>query len=180
MRFSKLILKICGWKVISEVQVPDKCIIVISPHTSFMDFAWGKLALNCLHHKTKFLIKKELFFFPLGPIIKSLGAVPVDRGKYKSNMVESSSENFNKFRKFKLVITPEGTRKKTRHWKKGFWEIARETGVPVVYGYVDYKKKEMKLAGILEITDNWEHDIAVLKSKYAGVTAKNPECFTYE
>ncbi len=175
MGFSKFILKIRGWKVTSEVQIPDKCIIVICPHTSLWDFIWGKFALTYLGHNTKFLIKKEFFFFPVGPIIKSLGSISVDRGKYKSNMVGSVSENFKKFKEFKLVITPEGTRKKTKHWKKGFWEIARESGVPVVYGYVDYKKKEMKIVGILDITDNWDHDIALLKSKYAGVTAKNPE-----
>ena len=180
MSFSSFILKLYGWKVISEVSVPDKCIIAISPHTSFMDFVWGKFALMSLGHSTKFLIKKEFFFFPMGPLIKLMGAVAVERGKYKSNMVEKSAEYFNKSKVFKLVITTEGTRKKTKNWKKGFWLIAHKAHIPVVYGYVDYAKKEMKLVGILELTDNWDNDIAVLKSKYNGVTAKHPECFTNE
>lgn len=180
MSIARGILRMFGWSVSSRITVPDKCVIVIAPHTSSMDFIWGKLALIALKQKTSFLIKKEFFFFPLGPIIKAMGAIPVDRGKYGSPMATQMKNVFLKSEKFKVVITVEGTRKKTRHWKKGFWVIAREASVPVVYGIVDYKKKEMILVDFLELSDDFENDIALLKSKYSGVTAKNPECFTNE
>jgi 1-acyl-sn-glycerol-3-phosphate acyltransferase len=180
MGFARILLKISGWKVSTDVKVPDKCIIAIAPHSSAMDFVWGKLALTYLGHSSWFLIKKEFFVFPLGYLLKWMGAIPVERGKYGSKMVKSAVEVFRKRKIFKLVITVEGTRKKTRHWKKGFWVIAHEANVPVVYGYVDYKKREMKLTGILDLTDSWDNDIAVLKSKYNGVTARYPDCFTNE
>lgn len=180
MGLTGFFLKLCGWKVSASVVVPDKCVIVIAPHTSAMDFVWGKLALVKLKQKTSFLIKKEFFVFPLGYLLKWMGAIPVNRGKYGTDMVKRSVSCFESRRMFKLVITVEGTRKKTKHWKKGFWVIAREASVPVVYGIVDYKKKEMILVDFLEITDDFNRDISLLKSKYNGISARNPECFTNE
>jgi len=71
--FSKIVLKLCGWTA-TEYPNIDKCVIGIAPHTSMWDFLWGKLFLGIHGVKAKILIKKEMFFFPLGPILKMMGS----------------------------------------------------------------------------------------------------------
>ena len=58
MWFSKLILRILGWKV--TVTVPDypKCIICVAPHTSNLDFIFGKLAYMSVGRQAGFLMKE--------------------------------------------------------------------------------------------------------------------------
>ncbi len=43
-------------------------------------------------------------------------------------------EEFQKRDTMYLTITPEGSRKKRKKWKKGFLVIAKEAGVPVYLG----------------------------------------------
>ena len=66
MWFSKLILRILGWKV--TVTVPDypKCIICVAPHTSNLDFIFGKLAYMSVGRQAGFLMKESWFKWPLG------------------------------------------------------------------------------------------------------------------
>lgn len=63
MGFSRLILRLAGWKV--RVMVPDypKAIICVAPHTSNWDFIIGKLAYASVNRKAGFLMKKSWFFF---------------------------------------------------------------------------------------------------------------------
>ncbi|PKP17880.1 MAG: glycerol acyltransferase [Bacteroidetes bacterium HGW-Bacteroidetes-21] len=177
MSFSKFVLSLWGWKVDCRVPITDKCVIIIAPHTSIMDFIWGRLALSSLGLSVKFVIKSEFFFFPVGPIIRKMGAVPVKRGarnefpSYVTKCVQTEKE-------FRLVITPEGTRRATKRWKKGFWVIAHMAKVPVFYGTVDYKHKIMTVYGEFEITEDWEADHTRLKKSYVGANAKYPKGFT--
>ena len=79
---AKFILWTTGWKIIGGI--PDeikKCVVIVAPHTSMWDFVWGRLAYWVIRVKAKFLIKKEMFTNVLGPILKWLGGIPVDRSK---------------------------------------------------------------------------------------------------
>ncbi|MDR2834833.1 MAG: 1-acyl-sn-glycerol-3-phosphate acyltransferase [Bacteroidales bacterium] len=151
-KFAKLILNIWRWKR-SEFPNIRKAIIIMAPHTSIFDFVWGKLYFMSFGLKPIILIKKEIFFWPLSPILKVIGGVPVDRGK-KTGITETAIEIFNTNENFLLVITPEGTRKKTKYWKKGFARIAKTTNVPVILGYIDYKKHEMGVLDVCRIKEN--------------------------
>ena len=59
-----------GWKKNITVVHPDKYIICLAPHTSNWDFILGQLYAHAEGIKTNFLMKKEWFFWPLGPIFK--------------------------------------------------------------------------------------------------------------
>ena len=48
-----------------------------------------------------------------------------------------------------LCITPEGSRKKRKKWKKGFLVIAKAAGVPVYLGRIDYKEKFCEIGPLL-------------------------------
>ncbi|OFX20744.1 MAG: hypothetical protein A2033_03390 [Bacteroidetes bacterium GWA2_31_9] len=174
---SGTILKLMGWKIEGSFPNIDKAIVIVAPHTSMMDFVLGRLCFNSLGIYVNFLIKQELFFFPLGFILRGLGALPVARDQ-KNNMVEKVSQLFRSKKRMFLVITPEGTRKKTTNWKRGFYLIAQRAKVPIYLGAVDYKKKVMIIGSEFQITGDANTDMNSIKKFYIGVTAKHPENFS--
>ncbi|MFH0865923.1 MAG: lysophospholipid acyltransferase family protein [Bacteroidota bacterium] len=176
--FSKIILWIFGWKIKGTLP-PDlkKCVIIAAPHTSMWDFFYGRL--GCYSKgicKINFMIKKEMFRFPLGGLLKWLGAIPVDRSK-NSNTVIWISKMFYERESFMLLVTPEGTRKYVENWKRGFYHIAQNAKVPIVLGYVNYKKKEGGFGPVFYPTGNYAEDLKKIQEFYLDKTAKFPENF---
>ena len=144
VKFAKFILfKVLGWRYASgdDCSIPEKkAIFLAAPHTSILDFVIGYLYACSVGVKFKVMIKKEAFFFPLGPILKALGGFPIDRShpeKVIMGVVHAMSESDS----FYLCLCPEGTRKAVRKWKTGYHSIALHAGVPVYLGHYDYKKK---------------------------------------
>ncbi len=173
---SKKILKWCGWAIINEVEIPNKCVICIAPHTSNWDFVWGNLFNKAMRAKAHFFIKKEWFKFPLGNFMRALGGIPVDRSK-KTSLTDQIAEEFKKYEKFQLGITPEGTRKYNPDWKKGFYFIAYKANVPIVLATLDYEKKELGYKKIVIPSGNYEDDIIEIKNFYKNTKGKYPELF---
>ena len=88
-------------------------------------------------------MKKEWFFWPLGPIFKSIGGIPVWRSKHNS-MTENLAHAAKEAKKFHLCITPEGTRSANPDWKKGFYYIALNAQIPILLYGLDYKRKRIE------------------------------------
>ncbi|MBU0764525.1 MAG: 1-acyl-sn-glycerol-3-phosphate acyltransferase [Bacteroidetes bacterium] len=178
--FSRFIfLRVLGWKIEGCFPVHEKKLIVVTaPHTSMMDFVIGWFYYRFHGLKTNFLIKKELFFFPLGLLLKSMGSIPVQRGKV--SLVDQMVMEFDRRERIILNITPEGTRNRVTKWKRGFYKIAERTNTPVVLGYIDYKRKAMGIFPdtYLTITGNIEQDMQKLKRYYTDVTPRHPDRFT--
>lgn len=174
---AKFIVWIIGWKIVRPVP-PDmkKCIIVIAPHTSNWDFVLGRIFFWAMAIKVKFLIKKEVFFFPAGVFFRALGALPVDRTR-GTRLVTSVISLFEKYKTLRILITPEGTRKKVLKWKKGFYYIAHRAKVPIVLGYIDYKKKEVGVLKVFKPTGNIEDEFPMIEDYYRGISARFPENF---
>lgn len=171
------ILKLIGWKITGQTNLPDKSVICVAPHTSNWDLPLGLIVYKALGKKASFLIKKEWFFFPMNLIFKALGGIPVDRSK-KSSLTEQMAELYAQKDNFQLAITPEATRKLNTEWKKGFYFIALAANVPIVIAALDYGKKEANFKGILMPTGDVDTDIDKIKSYYSGVTAKHPKYFS--
>ncbi|MBR1768840.1 MAG: 1-acyl-sn-glycerol-3-phosphate acyltransferase [Bacteroidales bacterium] len=155
-------------------------IIIEAPHTSMWDFVWGRAGLWALGIKCHFLIKKELFFFPLGLILRALGAVPVNRGKDGKGFFDEIINELKSNGNFSLILTPEGTRKRTKNWKKGFYFIATESGKPIFMAWIDYKKKTcgVNKESKLIPTGDYQKDFEKIREFYKDITAKHPEQFT--
>jgi len=172
---SKLILKLKGWKVVGGMpEGIKKCVVVSAPHTSMWDFIWGRLAFWTLRVKVKFLIKKESFGLITGPLLKWSGGIPVDRGK-SANMVQLVAKLFDDYESLYITITPEGTRRLNKKWKKGFYYIAVNAKVPIALGVIDYKKKEGGIGELFWPTGNFEEDFKHIENFYRGRGAKHPE-----
>lgn len=176
---SSVIFRLWGWKTTNKRPIDKKAVVIAVPHTSAWDFIIGKLAFSSMGIPISILIKKEFFKFPLGPILRGLGAISVDRGNRNSTLIPQLIEEFNKRDQMYLSITPEGSRSKRAKWKRGFYEIAMAADVPVYLGKIDYGKKICDLGERFIPTGDFEKDIEYIQTRYKDVTAKNPECFSW-
>ncbi len=174
-KIARFILRLFGWKI--DERSPEgvkKCVVVMGPHTSNWDFIIGRLAFMSYGVKGTYLIKKELFFFPLGWFLKSIGGIPVDR-KGRSNLTDLAVKIFNENESMFMVFTPEGTRSYSPNWKKGFYYIAKRANVPIYIGYMDYEKKIGGFHSHFEPTDDVEADIRYIKNILKQYKGRIPE-----
>ncbi|CAM4261367.1 1-acyl-sn-glycerol-3-phosphate acyltransferase [Zobellia nedashkovskayae] len=164
--------KLMGWKMVGEFPGHiDKFVIAVVPHTSYMDFFLGLLIRKVWGEEINFVGKKSLFTFPFGFIFRKLGGEPIDRTK-NNDMVSATVKVFEKRKKFRLTIAPEGTRKEVVKWKTGFYYIAKGANVPIVLIAFDFGKKQVKISEPLYTTDDKEADFKVYKKFFEGVKGK--------
>jgi 1-acyl-sn-glycerol-3-phosphate acyltransferase len=175
--FARFVLKTMGWN--TDGRVPEgirKAVIISAPHTSYWDFVIGWMTFHVADVNIRFLIKEEVFKGPLGWLLRKLGGIPVARGK-KNNMVDQLKEMFDSSESLYIVITPEGTRRKVAHWKKGFYMIALEAGVPLACSYIDYGKKSGGIGPVITPSGDYDKDLVIIQDFYRGMKAKHPERF---
>ena len=80
-----LLYSFMGWKKDVRFDIAwQSLLICLAPHTSNYDFLIGQLYARAEQQKSNFLMKKEWFFWPLGPIFRKLGGIPVWRDKKTS------------------------------------------------------------------------------------------------
>jgi 1-acyl-sn-glycerol-3-phosphate acyltransferase len=171
------VLKILGWKYVVNIDpLPEKAVVIMAPHTSNWDFIIGKLCFMAIEKKPFFLIKKEWFFFPVGWVLKKWGGIPVDRSN-PGELVNQVVKAFEIRSTFLLVITPEGTRKPVKHWKKGFYRISVEAHVPILISFLDFKKKIGCIDQVFWPTNDYEKDLRFLADYYKNITARHPKNF---
>lgn len=179
-KFFQLIFhKVLGWKEKIDITLPSKCVICIAPHTSNWDFIIGELFIHEYGWKAHFMMKKDWFFWPLGPILKRMGGIPIDRS-HKTSTVEQMIEMFKQRQIFHLGITPEGTRKANPNWKKGFYYIAQGANVPIVLIAIDYPSKSIIAEKVIEPCGDIEKDTRIIKDYFSVWTGKYPQNFVIE
>ena len=161
----RAILRLLGWRF--EGSLPDlsKLVIIAAPHSSNWDFIIGIAAVFALRLDVRFVGKSELFRGPLGPVMRWLGGLPVDRHR-PEGFIEQLVIQFRERDRLLLAMAPEGTRKPVERWKSGFYRIAAGAGVPIVAGYFDNRKKEVGFGPVLYPTGNAEADMAELRRFY--------------
>ena len=175
----------CNWLLYKRIgftdkvteEIPQKCIFCLAPHTSNWDFLIGQLYVGAHGVQSNFLMKKEWFFWPLGPIFRSLGGIPVFREKHTS-MTDAMAETAKKADIFRLCITPEGTRSKNPDWKKGFYFIALKAGIPILLYGLDYERKLIQCTKTIIPSGDLEADMRDIKIYFKDFKGKKPENFT--
>jgi 1-acyl-sn-glycerol-3-phosphate acyltransferase len=117
-------------------RLPDGAYVLAANHWSNFD-PWP-LGLPLFPRRfLRFMAKSELFWFPLGAIIRAGGGFPVRRGERDTTAVETAVRLCSEGNV--VVMFPEGTRRakglRKRHQaaaKTGAARIALEAGVPLV------------------------------------------------
>ncbi len=175
---SKLLLKLMGWKTVPAGNFPireKKYVLIAAPHTSGWDFIIGVLYRSALRlNNAHYLGKKELFKPPFGFIFRWFGGIPVDRSS-SHNLVEQVVKEFNKNQEFILALSPEGTRRKVDRLKTGFYNIARQAGVPIVMVGFDYKNKQMIFSEPFLTSENQQRDFEHIIRFFAPVQGRHEE-----
>ena len=99
-KFCGFLLKKMGWTSVGGPMEGNKAIVLGVPHTSFWDFPICYLFYAQYGRVAHIMVKKELFFWPLGPILRFFGAVPVNRSNATAsikNIITAFNESFNCF-----------------------------------------------------------------------------------
>ncbi len=172
-------MKFIGWRIVGTIPNDPKYVMVIAPHTSILDMFIGKIFSWVVGIRTKIMIKKELFFFPINLFVIMWGGIPIDRKNPKS-IVDQMVDVFAEKKKLILSIAPEGTRAKNSKWKSGFYRIAIKSNVPMHLITADFKKRTVGFLGEFIPTGNFEKDIELIKQRFKGISARHPSKFSIE
>lgn len=171
---SRRLLSLLGWRLLDLPERPRRAVVIVYPHTSNWDFVVGVLARSALGLDARWIGKEALFRGPMGPLMRWLGGIPVNR-KQPAGFADRMAAEFAKQDALLLAITPEGTRSQTPGWKSGFYRIARAAGVPVVIAAIDYAGRRVGLLATMELTGDEEADMARIAARYQGCRGKRPE-----
>ena len=166
---------IMGWKLSGpHPNVIKKKIIIVVPHTSGWDLSTGLVAKYAIGLKVKFVGKKSLFKGPLKYFFYMLGLLPIDRSKGKS-AAEEIIKLFNSKEELTIGMAPEGTRKKVKKLKSGFYRIAKTLGIPVIMVKFDYVNRMITFSEPYFLKKSREEDMSYIENYFRGVIGKVPE-----
>ncbi|APX62285.1 1-acyl-sn-glycerol-3-phosphate acyltransferase [Acinetobacter schindleri] len=179
-------LKLMGWE--TDNHWPEnlsQCVMIAAPHTSNWDALYARLALKALGVNVRLTIKDSYMKFPLGPFVRAMGGIGIDRrpkqaGEPRLSMVQVMTDLFKHHPELVMLVTPEGTRARQEQWKTGFYYVAVNAGVPIALAYMDYEQKKAGVGKIIHPTGNFEEDMAEIMDFYAGIQAKFPEDFSVD
>ncbi len=165
-RLSALSFQLAGWKYEGDRPREKKFVGLALPHTSNWD---GLLLLGLTRSiglRIEWMVKDSWVKGPIGPALKRLGAVAIDRS-HASNVVDQMVAQFRERDELALFVPPEGTRARAERWKSGFYHIARGANVPVVPGYLDFARKRAGLGPPITLTGDVRADMDKIRAFYA-------------
>ncbi|MFH1850761.1 MAG: lysophospholipid acyltransferase family protein [Candidatus Neomarinimicrobiota bacterium] len=167
-------LWIAGWKLEGRIPAGRKFVLIAAPHTSNWDFPLLIAATFSLRLKISWFGKDSLFKKPFGWFMRGLGGIAVDRSA-PQGLVEQLVEQFQRHDKLVVVVPPSGTRARREYWKSGFYWIALKAQVPLLCGFLDFKRKVAGLGLSFLPTGNVKADMDRLREFYSGISGKFPE-----
>jgi len=171
---ARTFLRLTGWKAVGK-RIPDaKIVIAVAPHTSNWDLVYGLALARVLEAKISWLGKHTVFWWPLGPLLRSLGGIPVRRD-HPEEVVNQIVRAFNEAETVSLAITPEATRRHTPYWKSGFYRIAVAAGVPIQLGFIDYSRKRGGLGPAITPSGDLRADMDEIRAFFADKVGHYPE-----
>ena len=101
-------------------------------------------------------VGKNVLFNPLtGWFFRALGGSPVRRNA-NEKQVDAIAALFEDKDLFRMLLAPEGTRKKVETWRTGFYYIAKTAKVPIVMLSFDFENKVNRFSEPFYPTDNIE------------------------
>ncbi|MBT8098751.1 MAG: lysophospholipid acyltransferase family protein [Gammaproteobacteria bacterium] len=171
---ARALLWLGGWSPVGELPAVPKAVIIAAPHTSNWDAYWALVYKVAIGLDVHFFGKHTVFWFPLGTLLRALGGIPLDRSK-PGGAIQTAVDEFNQNENYYFGLAPEGTRSLKPYWKTGFYRMAQRANVPIVLGFLDFKKKEVGLGPVIELTGDQDADLARIAEFYADKRGRNPE-----
>ena len=175
-RIALPLLKWRGWTHHVDAPSEKKYVLIVAPHTSNWDFLLMFPVGLLLKRRGRFMIKHSVFVGPVGSVLRWLGGIAVERSS-RHNFVQQMVDEFAQAEEMVLIITPEGTRSPVPEWKRGFYHIAHEAGVPIVRCFLDTGRRRAGIWAPFYPTGQVEADLKKLRADYDQVIPRYPEKF---
>lgn len=171
---ASLVIWLMGWRL--EGFPPDlpKMVMIGAPHTSNLDVFLMVMMCWKMRIRVSYLVANDLRF-PLNKLSVWANGIPIDRNNPNNDTVQQVVDYMNNADKCVLMIAPEGRLKRVEYWRSGFYYIALGVGVPIVPGYMDYKRKLIGLTDMFMPSGDIIADMEPLKDFYEGITPRFPE-----
>ncbi|MDQ3494672.1 MAG: lysophospholipid acyltransferase family protein [Pseudomonadota bacterium] len=170
------VLRLGGWRMVGAFPDLPRLVLIGAPHSSNWDGVWGFAAKLALGVDIKILGKRELFWWPLGPILRRLGVIEVDRSASRG-VVEQVAEMIHSRERFWFGLAPEGTRRRVQRWKSGFWKIARAADVPVLPAYFHYPERIIGIGEPFMLSDDQGADMRRIREWYRPFKGKRRDVY---
>ena len=167
----RLALRVLGFRVEGSIPNLPKFVLIVAPHTSNWDFPVGIGAKLALALDAMWFGKDTIFRFPFGRILRAVGGMPVDRSA-SNDVVQQVTAEFTKRKRLVLALAPEGTRKRVKRWRTGFYHIAHAAGVPIVPVALDWQAREIRILAPFVTTGAVDADIAALRQLFEGMKGR--------
>ncbi len=166
------VLRAGGWRVVGTFPDVPKAVLIGAPHSSNWDGLWAFAAKIAMGLDVRIVGKHQLFWWPLGVLLRRLGVIAVNRDAAQG-LVGQLAQRFDSAPRFWLALAPEGTRKRVERWKPGFWKIAKAAGVPVVPIYFHYPDRIIGVGDAFTLGEDMDADIARIRAWYAPWQGKH-------
>lgn len=168
------VLWLTGWRVLGDFPNVPKVVVIGAPHTSNWDAVYVIAAVLALRVKVQIMAKDTVFKPPFGGFVRWLGGIPINRSSSHGVVQQSVSAIKNSEQMF-LGLSPEGTRNSAKEWKSGFYVIAQAAQVPILVAVIDYGKKEIRFAGTITPSGDYQQDYPKIVELYRGAEACRSE-----
>ena len=172
----RIFLRLTGWEPEGERPDMPKFVLIAAPHTTNWDFPYTIALAAVFGIKIRWMGKHTLFRFPFGGFMRALGGIPVVREK-RTNLTDAMADDFKNYQELALTIPAEGTRSRVEYWKSGFYQVALKANVPIVLGYLDYKRKRGGFGPAILPTGDVKADMDRIRAFYADKVGKYPANF---
>lgn len=166
------LLRLGGWKIVGQFPDHARLLVIAAPHSSAWDGYWGLVIKVAIGLRIRFMAKRETFWWPLGPLLRWLGGMPINRAN-ANGVVDQVVEAFQVRSNFWLVLAPEGTRRHVERWRSGFWHIAKRANVPLCPVYFHYPDRVVGIGDVIPLTDDLDADLARIRAWYQPYQGKN-------
>ena len=173
---ARLFLAATGWKAEGDRPTAERYVLIAAPHTTNWDFPYLLAFAEHFGLTISWLGKASLFRGPLGSIMRALGGIPIERSRSDNRVVEMA-QLFSEHEALGLVVPTEATRSRAEYWKSGFYYIAKAAGVPVVMGYLDYRRRRGGFGPAFLPSEDVARDMDAVRAFYADKQGKYPEAF---
>lgn len=173
-RLGARVLALAGWRAVLVQPMPERCVVVVYPHTSNWDFPIGLAFTWMTGLKFNFVAKDSLFKGPFDRLFRYWGGIPVNR-RDPGGMMGSLTSAFAEQREFRIGITPEGTRAHAKYWKSGFYRLAHAAKVPVALAFIDYGQRVVGIGACLDLSGDVAADMARIAAFYDNKVGRHPE-----
>lgn len=178
-RLARRLLRLAGWQVDFDGLPAPQGVLIVYPHTSNWDFLVGVLAKWSMGLSVTFWGKDSLFRVPLlGPWLRWLGGVPVDRRAARGTVADmisrmKAAREDGQF--LWLALAPEGTRAWAPHWRSGFYQVARGADVPLALAHLDYGRRRVGVHSCVRLGGDVASDMAEIQRRLGASQGLRPE-----